>query len=50
MSVAARATGFEPGTSEAGVQGASTEARGTSPAMGYPIHTATWHTCVCHAP
>ena len=29
--LAARAVGFEPGTSEAGIQGASTEARGTSP-------------------
>ena len=48
--LAARGAGFEPGTSEAGVQGASTEARGTSPAMGYPIHTATWHTCDCHTP
>ena len=26
-----RAVGFEPGTSAAGIQGASTEARGTSP-------------------
>ena len=31
--LAARAVGFEPGTSEAGVQGASTEARGTSPEL-----------------
>ena len=29
--LAARAVGFEPGTSDAGIQGASTEARGTSP-------------------
>ena len=38
--LAARAVGFEPGTSDAGAQGASTEARGTSPDIWSHKHTA----------
>ena len=46
---AARAVGFEPGASAAGIQGASTEARGTSLEIRFHKHTATWHTCICNA-